>query len=210
MNVVLNLIVVSATVLGSSMALPQARRIARTRRVDGVSAAWVGVSMAINAWWLAYGLAADIWALVPVSAVSTMLYGVMAWFYLDSVGRRALPGIAVGVFGLGMIPLPFLLAGGWAAAGIAVGLCYGVQLLPAVIASCRSADLGGVSAGTWLIAWIEAGLWLAYGVGVGDPALMLAGSVGLVMASIILGRLAVTGHRPFDLRGHRPQPAPTG
>jgi len=174
-----------------------ARRIARTRQVDGVSATWIGVSLGINAWWLTYGIAEHVWALVPVSLVSLALYGVMAVGYLAAVGRDSLPGFALGVFGLGMIPLPFLLVGGWASAGVVVGLCYGVQLLPAVVAACRTSALTGVSAATWLIALVEAVVWFAYGMGVGDAALVIAGVVGAAMASVILARLAVTGHRPF-------------
>ncbi len=197
MHLLLNFLVVVATVLGSWMAFPQARRIARTRRVDGVSATWIGVSLAINAWWLAYGLVAGVWALVPVSIISLLLYGVMAWFFVLSVGRAAIAGLALGVFGLGMVPLPFLLIGGWELAGVAVGLSYGVQLLPAVVASLRTSVLSGVSSTTWIIASVESALWLVYGLGVGDVALTLAGLVGVVMASVILVRLAVTGHRPF-------------
>lgn len=197
MNIVLNSLVLVATVLGSWMAFPQARRIARTREVDGVSAIWIGVSLGINAWWLTYGIAEHVWALIPVSLVSLALYGVMAYGYLSAVGRPALPGFMLGMFGLGMIPLPFLVLGGWALAGIVVGLCYGVQLLPAVISSCRTSVLTGVSAATWLIAWLESVVWLAYGLGVGDAALAIAGTVGAAMAAVILARLAVTGHRPF-------------
>jgi uncharacterized protein with PQ loop repeat len=197
MPLLLNLLVIVATVLGSWMAFPQARRIARTRRVDGVSATWIGVSLAINAWWLTYGLVAGVWALLPVSIISLVLYGVMAWFFVLAAGRAAVPGLALGVFGLGMVPLPFLLIGGWELAGVAVGLSYGVQLLPAVVASLRTSVLSGVSSTTWIIAAVESMLWLAYGLGVGDIALTLAGLVGVVMASVILVRLAVTGHRPF-------------
>lgn len=180
------------------MAFPQARRLARTRRVEGVSAVWIGVSLAINGWWLTYGLAAGVWALVPVSVVSLMLYTSMTVVYVGTVGRRALPPMAVGFFVLGMIPLPFLIIGGWQLAAVAVGLSYGVQLLPAVVSACRTRDLVGVSASTWLIAWVEAALWLVYGLlGVADIALTLAGIVGVVMASIILARLAITGHEPF-------------
>jgi uncharacterized protein with PQ loop repeat len=197
MNLLLTSIVVVATVLGSWMAFPQARRIARTRQVDGVSPTWIGVSLAINGWWLTYGVIVGVWALVPVSVMSLMLYGVMGWFYVRSVGRSALSGLAVGVFGLGMVPLPFLVAGGWELAGVAVGLSYGVQLMPAVVASLRTTLLSGVSSATWIIAFVEAALWLAYGLGVGDVALTLAGGVGMLLASVILTRLAVTGHRPF-------------
>ena len=197
MQLLLNFLVVVATVLGSWMAFPQARRIARTRRVDGVSSTWIGVSLAINSWWLTYGLVVGVWALVPVSLISLLLYGVMAWFFVRSVGRAAGAGLALGVFGLGMVPLPFLLIGGWELAGVAVGLSYGLQLLPAVVASLRTSALSGVSSTTWIIASLESVLWLAYGLGVGDAALTLAGLVGVVMASVILVRLAITGHRPF-------------
>lgn len=197
MALVLNLLVVMATLLGSAMAYPQTRRIARTRQVDGVSATWIGVSIGINAWWLAYGLAADVFALVPVSAVALTLYGVMAAGYFRAVGRTSVGQFVLGLLGLGMIPLPFLVVGGWAFAGVAVGLCYGVQLLPAVVAACRTSLLAGVSPATWLIAWLEAAIWLVYGVGVGDTALILAGGTGTLMAAVILVRLAVTGHRPF-------------
>jgi uncharacterized protein with PQ loop repeat len=212
MSLVLNIVVVVATVLGSWMAFPQARRIARTRRVDGVSATWIGVSLSINGWWLTYALVTGLWALVPVSVVSLLLYGVMAVFFVSSVGRSALPGLALGAFGLGMVPLPFLIMGGWDLAGVAVGLSYGVQLLPAVVASLRSSALSGVSSATWIIALVEAMLWLAYGIGVADVALTLAGVVGAAMASVILTRLAITGHRPFvvlDPR-RRPELAATG
>lgn len=197
MDMVLNTIVVVATVLGSWMAFPQARRLVRTRRVEGVSAVWIGVSMAINAWWVVYAVAVELWALLPVSVLSLVLYTTMASTYLATVGRRSLAGLAVGALGLGMVPLPFLVVGGWTLAAVAIGLSYGVQLLPAVVASCRTSNLAGVSAATWLLAWAEASLWLVYGVGVADLAVGLAGAAGVTMASIILARLAVTGHRPF-------------
>ncbi len=194
MNVILNLLVVVATVLGSGMALPQARRIVRTRRVDGVSATWIGVSVAINGWWFAYALATSLWALIAVSVASLALYSVMAVGFVASVGRRGLVGLAAGAFGLGMIPLPFLVFGGWGMAGVVIGLCYGIQLLPAVVAVCRTSVLAGVSAATWSIGWVESLIWLLYGWAIGDPALLLAGAVGVVMSSVILGRLAVTGN----------------
>ncbi len=199
MNVMLNALVISATVLGSGMALPQARQLARTRRTDGVSPTWVGVSMALNGWWLAYGVAASVWALVPVSAISFVLYASMAGLFVRTGGPTSRRGLLLGAVGLGMVPLPFLVIGGWETAGLAVGLCYGLQLLPAVIAVLRTRALTGVSAATWLIAWVESMLWLVYGLGVADPALIVAGTIGVVMSSVIVVRLAVTGHRPLDV-----------
>ena len=203
MNVMLNALVISATVLGSGMALPQARQLARTRRTDGVSPTWVGVSMALNGWWLAYGFAAPVWALVPVSMISIGLYASMAVLFFRTGRRTDRRGLLIGAVGLGMLPLPFLVIGGWELAGLAVGLCYGLQLLPAVVAVLRTRALAGVSAATWLIAWTESMLWLVYGLGVTDPALIVAGTVGVVMSTVIVARLAVTGHRA----ARRVQPA---
>ena len=193
MNLVLNLIVVSASVLGSGMALPQAFRLAKTRNVEGVSATWIGVSMAINTWWLAYALAASLWALVPVSLISLAVYVAMAALYLHTVGRVAVPGFALGMFGLGMMPMPALVFGGWAVAGLAIGLGYGIQLAPAVIAAYRSRELDGVSSGTWILSFAEGLLWLVYGVGIADVALLVGGMAGVVMAGAILARLVAVG-----------------
>ncbi len=193
MNIVLNLIVVAASVLGSGMALPQALKLARTQNVEGVSSAWIGVSMAINVWWTIYAIHQSVWALLPVSTVSLVLYIGMGVIYLRSVGRASLPGFALGALVLGMAPLPALLVAGWEAAGLAIGLSYGIQLAPAVFAAFRTRELDGVSPGTWLISWVEAVLWLAYGAMIADLALLAGGTAGVVMATAILSRLAAVG-----------------
>lgn len=206
MNLMLNALVIFATVLGSGMALPQARRLASTRRADGVSPTWIGVSLALNGWWIAYAIAGPVWALLPVSIISFALYAFMAVLFVTSIGRSSLRALTLGFLGLGMIPLPFLIVGGWELAGVVVGLCYGLQLLPAVVAVLRTRDLGGVSAATWLIAWVESFIWLLYGYGRSDVALVAAGLLGVVMASVILVRLGLTGHQPLALFDRRDTP----
>ncbi len=193
MNIVINLIVVAASVLGSAMALPQAVRLAKTRNVDGVSAVWIGVSIAINLWWTAYAISQPVWALLPVSGVSLVVYFAMAAIYVHSVGHQAWVGFVLGGLGLGMIPAPVLIFGGWEVAGLAIGLCYGVQLAPAVVAAYRSIELDGISPGTWVVSFSEALLWLAYGGLVADLALLAGGATGVVMAGAILTRLAAVG-----------------
>ena len=197
MNLMLDVIVVAATVLGSAMAYPQARKLIRTRCVDGVSAAWIGVSMALNAWWLSYAVAEHVWALAPVSATSLVLYSAIAVVFVKAGGRRRLPGVVGGIVSLGVVPLVALVAGGWPVAGLVIGLCYGVQLLPAVVESFRGSDLAGISAGTWIIALAEAALWLVYGLAVTDPALIAGGASGVGMATLILARLAAAGYAPI-------------
>jgi uncharacterized protein with PQ loop repeat len=200
MNLVLNAMVFCATVLGSGMAFPQARKIFRTGRVEGVSAAWAGVSAALNAWWLVYGISEGVWAVVPVSALSLALYLIIAVLIVRRAGPSSLTAIVRGGVALGMVPAPFLLVGGWQLAGTVVGLCYGLQLLPAVVEAYRNSDLVGVAAGTWVIALVEAGLWLAYGSVVADPALIAGGASGVAMSALILARLAAVDGRRRAIR----------
>lgn len=191
MNITLTIVAVAASVLGSGMALPQALRLFRTGRTEGVSPAWIGVSTAINGWWVAYALAVSLWSLLPVASLSFLLYVWIGVVYVRATSMRALTGIGVGAFGLGMAPLPALLAGGWEIAGIAVGLSYGAQLAPAVVAAYRASALDGISPATWVISFTEAALWLAYGFGIGDRALVAGGAMGVVMAGAIVARLLV-------------------
>jgi uncharacterized protein with PQ loop repeat len=197
MNLVLDGMVLCATVLGSGMAFPQARKIVRTGRVEGVSAAWAGVSAALNSWWLVYGISEGVWAVVPVSALSLALYVTIVALIVRHVGRRGLSAIGGAAVALGALPLPFLVAGGWELAGTVVGLCYGLQLLPAVVEAFRWSDLAGVAVGTWVIAVIEAGIWLVYGLAVADPALIAGGASGVAMSALILARIVAveTRHR---------------
>lgn len=192
----LTTLLILANVLGATMALPQAVRLRRTGRCDGVSGGWAGLSLAMNLWWLAYGLALGLWSLVPVSAAAAALYLVIVVTWIRMLGPVAIGHIALGV-AVGLFPVPFLIAGGWSVAGLAIGIGYGVQLAPAVVTTFRTRYLHGVAAGTWLMAWVEAAIWLVYGWTLGDGALLIGGASGIVLATAVLARLAVTGHRPF-------------
>ncbi len=195
MTVLIITLVVIANILGSAMAYPQAAKLLRTGNPEGVSAIWAGVSVSMNVWWLVYGLANSLWGLVPTSAIATILYSVIVVAYVRSVGRSAFGGLAFGALVFGLAPLPVLLVAGWSAAGMTIGLCYGLQLLPAVVAAWRTSDLSGVAPGTWLMAWVEGAIWGLYGLFVVDAALLIGGVAGVLMASLMLVRLVVTGHR---------------
>ncbi len=63
----------------------------------------------------------------------------------------------------------------------------------------RTRELHGVAPSTWIMAWVEAVIWTVYGLFVVDAALLAGGISGAMMASLILGRLAITGHEPFRI-----------
>ena len=96
--------VVVANMTGAGMIVPQVARLHRFRGVDGVSAIWIGIGITLNLFWLGYGLDQQLWALVPVSALSLVLYLAMATLYVGIVGSTAMRRLALGLIGAAVAP----------------------------------------------------------------------------------------------------------
>lgn len=204
--VLVTVLLVVANVMGVGMIVPQVLRIRRVRSADGVSGVWIGVGIAMNSWWTAYGLAESLPGILPVSVLAALLYVVMARQYVGLVGRAGWRPLLVGAAVVGVAPLPALAFGGFAAAGLVVGSTYAVQFSPAVVSAMRSRDPRGVSAMTWAMALVEASIWVVYGIVSRDAALIIGGSGGSVASSAILARLAWV--RRGRHRGLSPEPSP--
>ena len=191
---ILTVVVVAANVLGGAMALPQALKLVRSRRVDGVSPVWAGISAAVNGWWVAYGLGAGDLGIVPVSVVSVTAYLAIAAYLVrfgPAPAARTTAVVAASALAVAAIPLLPLAIGGWAAGGVALGALYGVQLSPAVVAVHRAPDVSGVSATTWALAFLEAALWGVYGFARLDVGLLSLAATGIAMSALVLVRLFV-------------------
>ncbi|MEM9036064.1 MAG: hypothetical protein AAGD18_15815 [Actinomycetota bacterium] len=193
-DLVLTTLLVVANVFGAGMIVPQLVRVRRTRNLNGLSLPWVGVGIALNVCWGAYAVGAQVWGVLPVSIAGTALYGAIAATAvpLHPAGVRA---VAAGAAGATIAPAVGLAIGGWTTAGIAMGLSYGVQFAPAAFEAARAELVDGVSPTTWVMAAIEAAIWLVYGVEVADAALLIGGAGGLLMSILILGQLASTSPR---------------
>ncbi len=198
-SIVLPLLLAVATTAGVGMIVPQAARLHRTGATDGVSAVWVGVGVSMNAWWLAYAAASGLWGLVPVSVGGMALYTILAVQLLRLIGPAVLRAVGRGQL-IGLVPLVGLAADGWPGAGLAIGLLYGAVFAPAVFAALRSASVAGISPTTWVLALVEAVIWLIYGSTTGDVALIAGGLGGTVMSSLILARLAAAQLAVADRR----------
>jgi hypothetical protein len=188
-SLILPAAVVVATVMGAGMIVPQVVRLRRTRVATGVSGTWVGLGLAMNAWWIAYATAQQLWGLLPVSIGALVLYLVITMQYTGLLGAPGARSVLLGFGAAGALPAIPLLIGGWTATGLAIGLAYAVQFAPAVVAALRSVDLTGISPTTWAMAWIEAVIWCSYGLAMTDAALVVGGGGGAIMASVILARL---------------------
>ena len=191
---VLPTMLVFANVAGAGMVLPQVVRLARVKAADGVSAAGAGVGIAMNLWWVGYALSQQLWGLLPVAVGAGVFYVAMAVLLARLSGAPAVRSVIHG-HAIGLLPLVALLIGGWPGAGLAIGLLYGAQFIPAAVAALRSTSVHGVSTSTWLLAWVEAAIWFAYGLNQRDAALVLGGGGGTIAATVILVCLATAPSR---------------
>lgn len=209
----LTIVVIAANVLGAAMAVPQARKLLRSRRPEGVSVTWAAISATVNGWWGIYGIGTDDYGIVPVSVVSVGAYLVIAVsvvrFSTSPARQLVLPALrAAGL--VTVIPLIALRVDGWATAGITLGALYGVQLLPAVLTVYRTVDVSGVALATWVIAFAEAALWGVYGFANIDVGLLTLAATGMTMSSLVVARLLIRRPRraqadaPIDLTGFAP------
>ena len=188
----LTLVVIAANVLGAAMAVPQARKLLRTRRADGVSVTWAAVSATVNAWWGVYGVAIDDVSIVPVSVVSVGSYVVITVGVLrfaTASPRTVLPPALAAVAAVSTVPVSALALDSWVSVGITLGALYGVQLLPAVLTVYRTVDVSGVAVATWAIAFAEAALWGVYGFVRTDVGLLTLAATGVVMSTLVMVRL---------------------
>ena len=187
-SILLTVAVVVANLLGVGMLVPQTARILRRRDLDGVSAEWIGMGLAVNAGWLVYAYLAGIWGLVGVSAGALLLYAAMAF------GTRRVDTTQSGRAATTALVILNVL--GWATAvgqaetlGLTLAALFTVQFAPAAWSAWTSATLTGISATTWVLALGETAIWIVYGTAIGDAALLLGGIGASTMALLVLMRL---------------------
>jgi len=176
--------------------LPQPLRLYRTGVAAGVSPLSAMNGVIGDVGWLAYGLSAGlpaVWvvsSLALVPAVWTVALLRREISRVDVAGAAAWAVVLVVSAALGVVGLSL-------AAGVVVS--QGPQVLEAL----RDDDLSGIAPSTWWVAVADAATWGAYGVAVGDVALMGYGVVLSVAAAVVLARIAWTVHRGTTFRAPR-------
>ena len=73
-----------------------------------------------------------------------------------------------------------------AAIGLAAAFCTTVAYVPQVVKTWRTRSTEDVSLGMFLFMVIGMGCWLAYGILLHDPPLIIANTLTLVLSGIIL------------------------
>lgn len=179
-----------ATVAFLVRLLPQPIRLMRTGVPDGVSPMAVMNIALTELAWLLYGL---IEGLVPVWVVSLPALPLGLWTVV--LIRRQIT--ARDLLGSGVWLAAIVL--GWLTGALAVVLAASVLVNygPQVVTAVRGHRLEGLAPATWWLALADASLWGAYGVAVGDPALVGYCVVLSASAAVILWRIWRTRAEPL-------------
>lgn len=181
----LTVALVIANVAGVAMLFPQAIRLHRTGRVEGVSPHWIGFGLMMNAGWLVYGFAMDLPGLIPVSAAALVVYMWILGRVMELSRPVAVTALVTAV-GLALATVVIAVVAGSVVAGVVLGLLYTVQFMPAAVEAVRVDDLSGLAPATWVLALIEALVWTCYGAATSDPSLIVGGVGAAIMATIVV------------------------
>jgi hypothetical protein len=170
-----------ATGLSAAMAVPQVWRLRRHAPV-GVSLAAAGNATVNAAGWMLYGLGT---ATVPliVACVGPFVGSAAVTVAVARSGARR--GLVLAT-GWGALLVAVGLAGGWAVLGAVLGVSVWMSYSPQVVAAWRTPDLSGLAPGTWILALSEGVLWGGYGLAHGDAALVLWGSAATAASAAVL------------------------
>lgn len=174
-----------ATVAFLVRLLPQPLRLIRTGVPNGVSSIAIMNIALTELAWLLYGL---IEGLAPVWVVSVPALPLGLWtvFLL----RRQITRRDLLVSGSWLVIIAVSLLSGTLALILATSVLvnYGPQVLTAI----RGRNLEGLAPATWFLALVDAALWGAYGVAVGDAALLGYCAILTTFALVILWRIRQT------------------
>ncbi len=176
-----------ATVVYVVMATPSLVRLARSRRLEGVSTASTELLVLSAVWWVAYAVEIDNIPTLVSSALGLLapsLSMALLW-RMGAVGPWAKAALAGG---LALVPLslfrPDVLASVAAAAGASLAV-------PQAFALLRHPDrsVAGVSAASWTLVGCNGALWLSYGILVGHPLIGAAGLVTVPASALVVATL---------------------
>lgn len=171
-----------AVVLALTQPVPQVVRVLRMRSVAGISGTTTWIGFAVNAAWVAYGVARGLVPLAVLSGAYVGGYLIIGALLVRAGNRR---GIGVGALaGLGFAALA--VAGGWLLLGTVLAMATLPQFLPQVVEAWRSDDLTGLAPGTYLVGALDGVVWGGYGVLVADAPLVLYGVIMCSVAAAVL------------------------
>ncbi len=188
-----NVAVAAATVATLFFLVPQIAKLVRTGDSAGVSTTWPAIGFISNIGWFVYFIHEALWASIVAPFGAAAGYAVTLWA-LARTGRPLGPSYLRGVVFGGVLVATTAVAG-WTSLGVALGLSFGVMMVPSLWTAYRTANPSGISPGTWWLGVAEAGLWGFYGWHHGDAGIITFAVTALLGSAGMLARHAATNRR---------------
>lgn len=197
----------AAAVVLTGMSIPQTVR-AHRYGVQGVSTAtWLTIAIAMSMW-LAYGIRNDSLVLVIANVAALVATAAMLVVLARSRGK-SLAVAVVGVVGFLVVANAIALVaplGLVTVAAVLLPIASRVPQMLVCVGSYRSATATSVSRSTWMMSALGQSLWLAYGLILNDPALIIVNAVCVALTFVLLAAdYANPGNRNRDAVGLLPR-----
>lgn len=176
-----------ASVISLYSTVPQVLRAVRTRSVEGVSWSSMLLSLATFTVWAVYAVALADAIMIVNNTLALALLGVLAAVVMRT-GEPQPVWVPVAVVLVSFVASTWLVEATNAFTLAMVGtVASSVRMLPQTRLAVSGASLDGLCPVSLTLAWVSGGLWLGYGVLVGDVALVLVSAIVLVLQGIVLG-----------------------
>ncbi|MDR1711771.1 MAG: hypothetical protein LBR58_07965 [Propionibacteriaceae bacterium] len=193
---------VTATLVG----LPQAVRLWKTRRWDGVSAVNWELRLACNLGWFAHGLIIGQWNIIVTNILAALISVVVLWllYHLFDVSL-------VRTLGIGVVVGAAMIVGDIWFGSAAFGL---IACVPSLIGNCgqsvdlvRSRRLNGVSPAYLSVYCVNQVLWLSWGMLVHDSGTAICSAI---ICAVVTFNMAWYLLRYAGVPAFHPRPEPAG
>ena len=174
---------VIGTVLGIIRAWPQVLQIAGRRQTAGVSVQTWALTLLNNASWLTLGVIIGALPIVISNLLSALgSIAVLTAVHLHQRQKRLARAAAVALAGAAVVALTSL--GGATALTVLATVLAVSMFMPQLVLVLRSGAVG-VSATTWLVSAVSAGVWMLYAFALGRPSIA-ACQVVIMPASLVI------------------------
>jgi len=121
-----------------------------------VSTTWPAIGLTSNIGWFVYFVHEALWVslLAPLDAAT----GCAVTLWALARTGRLLGGSYLRGIGFGSVLVATTAVAGWTTLGVALGLSFGVMMVPTLWTAYRTAHPSGISPGTWWLGVAEAAL----------------------------------------------------
>jgi len=170
----IHFLAIFGTIISITRIIPMALRLKRTGVAEGVSDSSLAIFVVSGVWWVSYSIDLNNWPSLISSTAGLIVSCISLYMLAKLGGLHFRVAVAMVVF----IALSVIFHKDTQLMGAMAAVSAAAISLPQVYKAARHPDaMHGVSILSWVLIATNAGVWLAYGLLIGDPLLGAAGII---------------------------------